>query len=130
MADIQAKNQENLIKQSSAKAKAATDMLDTHGKLKLEKIRLQQSEIIHGDKLQRDTLMKGLDLRQDQKRQQHDLNLGQMDIQRQREQEAMKMAKEQNQAAAQQLHEVAMENQRAKNAREAQFLEPPKDKEQ
>jgi len=130
MADIQAKNQENLIKQSSAKAKAATDMLDTHGKLKLEKIRLQQSEIIHGDKLQRDTLMKGLDLRQDQKRQQHDLNLGQMDIERQREQEAMKMAKEQNQAAAQQLHEVAMENQRAKNAREAQFLEPPEGEKQ
>jgi len=125
MADIQAKNQENLIKHSSAKAKATTDMLDTHGKLKLEKIRLQQSEIIHGDKLKRDTLMKGLDLRQDQKRQQHDLNLGQMDIQRQREKDSMQAAKEQNQAATQHLHEVALENQRAKNAREAQFLEPP-----
>ena len=125
MAGLQTKNMEAANKHQAAKAKSTTDIMEAAGKLKLEKMRLAQSEVIHGDKLKKDTLMKGLDLMGAQKKQQHDLNLGQMDIERQREQEAMKMAKEQNQAASQQLHEVSMENQRAKNAREAQFLEPP-----
>jgi hypothetical protein len=125
MAEVQTRNLETLNKRQANKAKSITDMAQAAGKLKLEKLRLQQSEVIHGDKLKKDTLLKGLDLMQDQKRQRHDLSLGQMDIAHQREKDAMKMAQEQNQAAAQHLHEVSLENQRAKIARENDFLVPP-----
>jgi hypothetical protein len=124
MAEVQTRNIETLNKRQATKAKTLTDMAEAAGKLKLEKLRLQQSEVIHGDKLKKDTLMKGFDLMQDHKRQNHELGLGQMDIARQREKDAMKMAQEQNKAAAQHLHEVSLENQRAKNARENDFLTP------
>jgi hypothetical protein len=124
MAEVQTRNIETLNKRQATKAKTLTDMAEAAGKLKLEKLRLQQSEVIHGDKLKKDTLMKGFDLMQDHKRQNHELGLGQMDIARQREKDAMKMAQEQNKAAAQHLHEVSLENQRAKTARENDFLTP------
>jgi hypothetical protein len=115
MADVQAKNMEHMTKQQTAKAKAVVDTADIASKMKLEQMRLKQSEIVHRSKLsqaernkQQDLdnnyLQKGLDL--DEARRKHELDL----------------AHDQQQAAAKQLHEVALENQRQKLAEQSQFM--------
>ena len=124
MANIQTKNIEAATKSQTAQTKAVTEAMGTAAKFKMEKLRLKQSEVVHGDKLKRDTLMKGLDLKQAMRKSEREEQDSIMDFARQREKDAMNAAKEENQAAAQRLHEVGMENQRARLARESQFLTP------
>jgi len=113
-----------LNKHKANKAKATTAMVEAAGKLKLEQLRLKQSELVHHDKIKKDSLFKGLDLQAAQKNKQSDIQQTGMDIAHQREKADMQAAKEANQAAAQHLHEVSLENQRAKTARENDFLSP------
>jgi hypothetical protein len=135
MAGIQSKNMEVLNKHQTSKAKATAEMVQAAGKIKAEKMRLDQSEIVHGDKMQKEKLFKGLDLAQAQRnkeheagqssqQQSHDFGLANLDILSQLKKDQMKAAKEQNKAAQQHLHDVSIENQRAKNALDAQFLAP------
>jgi hypothetical protein len=124
MAGIQTQNMDALNKHKANKAKATTAMVEAAGKLKLEQLRLKQSELVHHDKIKKDSLFKGLDLQAAQKNKQSDIQQTGMDIAHQREKADMQAAKEANQAAAQHLHEVSLENQRAKTARENDFLSP------
>jgi hypothetical protein len=116
MADVQAKNMEHMTKQQTAKAKAMVDTADIASKMKLEQMRLKQSEIVHRSKLtqaekskQQDiynnNVQKGLDL--DEARRRHELDL----------------AHDDQQAAAKQLHEIALENQRQKLAEQSQLTD-------
>jgi hypothetical protein len=98
--------------------------MGTAAKFKMEKLRLAQSEVVHGDNIKKDTLMKGLDLKHALHNQQHDAQRADLDFDRQREKDMMDAAKEQNQSAAQRLHEVGMANHQADIAREAQFMKP------
>ena len=127
-ADLQVKNQENLIKQSSAKAKAATDMLGAHGKLKLEAMRLKQSEIIHGDKSATEQQNRAADLKLKQQSQQQDITSNYLhkglDLLAAKRKNEMELAHDQQQADAQRLHELSLANQQAKLAQEAQFMKP------
>jgi len=117
MADVQAKNMEHMTKQQTAKAKAMVDTADIASKMKLEQMRLKQSEIVHRSKLtqaekskQQDiynnNVQKGLDL--DEARRKHELDL----------------AHDDQQTAAKQLHEIALENQRQKLAEQSQLTVP------
>jgi hypothetical protein len=135
MAGIQSKNMEVLNKHQTSKAKATAEMVQAAGKIKAEKMRLDQSEIVHGDKMQKEKLFKGLDLAQAQRnkeheagqssqQQSHDFGMANLDILSQLRKDQMNAAKEQNKAAQQHLHDVSIENQRAKNALDAQFLAP------
>jgi hypothetical protein len=124
MANIQTKNMEAATKHQVAKTKAVTDAMGTAAKFKMEKLRLAQSEVVHGDNIKKDTLMKGLDLKHALHNQQHDAQRADLDFDRQREKDMMDAAKEQNQSAAQRLHEVGMANHQADIAREAQFMKP------
>ena len=135
MAGIQSKNMEVLNKHQTSKAKATAEMVQAAGKIKAEKMRLDQSEIVHGDKMQKEKLFKGLDLAQAQRnkeheagqssqQQSHDFGMANLDILSQIRKDQMNAAKEQNKAAQQHLHDVSIENQRAKNALDAQFLAP------
>ena len=123
MADIQTKNIEAMTKHSAAKTKAVTDAMDATGKLKLEKMKLAQSAIVHKDNSKKDALFRGLDLAQAHNAKKTELKKASMDLEHQREQNAMNAAKEQNQSAAQRLHEVALANHEAKIARESQFMD-------
>jgi hypothetical protein len=124
MANANTKDLEAKTKHEIAKTRAVSDAMGTAAKFKMEKMRLAQSEIVHHDKLKKDTLFRGLDLHQAQADKQHEAENSQVDFERQREKDAMNAAKEQNQTAAKQLHDVAMQNNQAKIARETQFLEP------
>ncbi len=142
MADIQTKNIEAMTKRQIAKTDAVNHAKDREGKLQLEAMKLQQSQLVHKDKLnqqekfkdrdmmaqdaskiadrQHQMKVKGLDL-------QNAMSNKQMDIDEQRRTMAMNMAKEENQAAAKRLHEQAMAKRAEDAAREAQFMKqtPP-----
>jgi len=129
LADVQTKNFEVLNKHAATKAKAAVEAANIAGKIKLEGLRLKQSEIIHHGKIKNDQINKGLDFQQAAENHKNNIQLQALDITRQREKDQMQTAKEQNQAAAQRLHEVALANHEAKLARENDFLEPTQEKE-
>jgi len=91
-------------------------------------MRLKQSEIVHKDKigqtnahkkadLASNLVHKGLDL-------EHAAKLKDQDILHQRQQSDMLAAQEQNQAASQRLHDLALANQQADLAERAQFMKP------
>jgi hypothetical protein len=123
-ADIQAKNQANLTKHAAAKAKAATDVLDVHGKLQLEKMRLKQSALIHGDELKQADIHKMADITHQHAQQNKEHSMQGLDLLHARQMADMDAAKQAQQSSVQHLHDVAMENQRAKIAQEAQFMVP------
>jgi hypothetical protein len=115
MADVQAKNMEHATKQQTAKTKAIVDTADIASKMKLEQMRLKQSEIVHRSKLT-----------QEEKNKQQDLNSNYLqkglDLDEARRKHELDLAHDQQQSAAKQLHEVALENQRQKLAEKAQFM--------
>jgi hypothetical protein len=128
MADIQTKNMQNQTKHAAAKAKAFVDAADIASKAELEQMRLKQSEIVHKDKigqtnahkkadLTSNLVQKGLDL-------EHAAKLKDQDILHQRQQSELLAAQEQNQAASQRLHDLALANQQADLAERAQFMKP------
>jgi hypothetical protein len=125
MANANTKDLEAKTKHEIAKTKATTEALGTAAKFKMEKMRLAQSEIVHGDKIKQDKLFKGLDLHQAHADKQRETQNSQVDFDRQREKDAMQAAKEQNQEASKRLHEVSMANHQADIARENAFLTPP-----
>jgi hypothetical protein len=125
MANANTKDLEAKTKHEIAKTKATTEALGTAAKFKMEKMRLAQSEIVHGDKIKQDKLFKGLDLHQAHADKQREAQNSQVDFDRQREKDAMQAAKEQNQEASKRLHEVSMANHQADIARENAFLTPP-----
>jgi len=127
-ADIQTKNMANQTKHAAAKSKAFVDAASIASKAQIEQMRIKQSEIVHGDKIkqaddhhrqntQKDMFHKGLDL-------EHAAKLKDQDILHQRQQSEMLAAQEQNQAASQRLHDLALADQQADLAERAQFMKP------
>ena len=117
MADIQTKNMQNQTKHAAAKAKAFVDAADIANKMKLEQMRLKQSEIVHHDKIKQTDQHKQNDLMNNV------LSKG-LDLENARRQNEMAIAQEQNQAASQRLHDLALANQQADLVERAQFMKP------
>ena len=115
MADVQAKNMEHITKQQTVKAKTMVDAADIASKMKLEQMRLKQSEVVHGDKTNQTNRHKENELMSSM------LHKG-LDLEAARRKNEMDLAHKQQQAAADRLHEVALENQRQKAAEQAQFM--------
>ena len=115
LANANTKDLEAKTKHEIAKTKATTDAIGTAAKFKMEKMRLAQSEIVHGDKIQKDKLFKGLDLQKATHEKEQEQQVTEMDLERQREKDAVDAAKAQNQMAAQRLREVAAANREAES---------------
>ena len=115
LANANTKDLEAKTKHEIAKTKATTDAIGTAAKFKMEKMRLAQSEIVHGDKIQKDKLFKGLDLQKATHEKEQEQQVTEMDLERQREKDAVDAAKAQNQMAAQRLREIAAANREAES---------------
>jgi hypothetical protein len=139
MAQLQTQNIAELNKKEALKIDAVNHAKDRQSKLKLEGLRLRQTEMIHKDKLTHDKnqsllnlgvqhTLKGLDLGHQRQMKGFDLlhamQTKGLDLDHAREQSAMQMAQQENQSAAQRLHDVAMADKNADIAREAQFMKP------
>jgi hypothetical protein len=116
-ADLANKNIAEENKKQALKIDAANHVADRVGKIKLETMRLKQSELVHRDKLRDQQSQRLLDA--DSKNAMKGL-----DLEHAREQMALQLSHEQQQTAAKQLHDVAMANREAQAAREAQFMAP------
>jgi hypothetical protein len=139
MAELQTQNIKQANEKQKLKIDAANHVADRVGKMKLETMRLQQSELVHRDKLtheqkmkdkdrlssveDRDTNLdhqmktKGLDL-------QHAMQTKSMDLDAQHRQNEMKTAMDVQQADSQRLHDLKMANEQARLAQESQFMKP------
>jgi hypothetical protein len=110
MADVQTKNILAASKHEQAKAKTQIDAADIAGKLKLEQMRLQQSQLVHHDKLKQNNKHKKADVMTGMLQKGFDMDAA-------RRNQEMDQAHQVQQADSQRLHDLSMENERAKNAK-------------
>ena len=138
-ADLANKNIAEQNKKQALKIDALNHAADRAGKIKLEAMRLQQSQLVHKDKLGHDAAMKDKDLAASAEDRQanldhqvktkgldltHAMQTKNLDLDAQREQGQMKTAMDVQQADAKRLHDIRMANEQARLARETQFLAP------
>ena len=119
MAQIGASNIDAITRRQIAKTDAVNHAEDRNAKLKLEGMRLQQSQLVHRDKLTLQERLKDKDIMQTNQ------NKG-LDLMNARRQMDLDKAHDAQQQAAKRLHEVAKANQQARLAERAQFMTPDK----
>jgi hypothetical protein len=139
MAKLQTENMKQENDKQRVKIDAVNHAADRVGKIKLESMRLKQSELVHKDKLSQlddhkaadldhQKQMKGLDLSQALETKGldlgHAMQTKNMDLDEQRRQNQMKTAMDTQQADAKRLHELKMANEQARLAKESQFMKP------
>lgn len=128
MAQVQTQNIDALTKRQIAKTDAINHAEDRNAKLQLEGMKLQQSELVHRDRLTLDerkhdseleqkSINKGLDL-------EHALRSKSMDHAHKQREQGLDLAHAAQQAAAQQIHEAELQDREAAAAERAQFLKP------
>jgi hypothetical protein len=119
MAQIGASIIDAITRRQIAKTDAVNHAEDRNAKLKLEGMRLQQSQLVHRDKLTLQERLKDKDIMQTNQ------NKG-LDLMHARRQMDLDKAHDAQQQAAKRLHEVAKANQQARLAERAQFMAPDK----
>jgi hypothetical protein len=117
MAQLQTQNITEENKKQAIKIDAVNHAADRKAKLQLEGMRLQQSQLVHRDKLSHAERVKDSEIVQSQQ------SKG-LDLEKARREMAMKMAHEAQQAAAQRLHEQSMANRQEEAASREQFMKP------
>jgi hypothetical protein len=120
MAQLQNQNIAEENKKQALKIDAVNHAADRKAKLQLEGMRLQQSQLVHRDKLTQAERMKDADMMHAQTTKAAELDASNqakgLDLEHQRRQFEMQAAHEASQAAADRLHDVALAHRQAKLA--------------
>jgi len=109
MAQVQTQNIDAITKRQIAKTDAINHAQDRNAKLQLEGMKLQQSQIVHKDKMTQQERFKQEDLAESDR-------VKGLDLSHAREKMDLELAHGQQQAAAQRLHEVAQQMREAEAA--------------
>ena len=130
MAEIGSANIDAITRRQIAKTDAVNHAEDRNAKLKLESMKMQQTAMVHKDRLSLDERLKDKEIMRNT--QQHGLDLIHqqkakgLDLMHAQRQMQLEKAHDAQQAAASRLHDVALANQQAKIAERAQFLSSDK----
>ena len=124
IADVQARMTDAQTKRQIAETDAKMGLIDQANKLQVENMKLQQSAIVHREKLNHDErqkfanlnqmkMLKGLDLAEANRKHQEDLREA-------RQEQLAQLSHEGEKTVAQHRKEIFAEEQRARNTRQAQ----------
>ena len=118
IADLQTKGMDVAAKRQIAQADIESKAREQQGKMALEQVRLQQSAIVHNEKLSQAERMKAADLREKNQQKmmdiQHNERIQGLDLESARRQQAEEIMHDMNKSAAQRRHEI--EKQREEQA--------------
>lgn len=125
LANIQSQNLDAQTRREIAQSDAQLAAVEQSGKMQIEQMKLQQSSIIHKDKIQNTRAQKAEDNRHNAiqkglqlltQKQQHEENLAEA-----RREQAARVAQEQRADAMAQEHDRVIEEERARNLRRSQI---------
>jgi hypothetical protein len=116
-AQLQTQNIEAATKRKIAQTDAQNHRADREGKIELEKLKLDQTRIVHRDKLLHDQQNKGLDLERAMREKvadlTHERQQSALDMEHDHIQNAMQIAKDRNEAQAQRAHDLQLAREQA-----------------